>query len=294
MVKYKKSEFIHGDKLFFITGRSKSGNTWMARLLNSHPNIFCDYTENNAFHQDMEIRYFGKPLAELHQHVAGFYEKRYTELIRNGLITNIVSRCAKENVSCYGDKTPRQDVGRILSVFPNARIVIMIRDFRDALVSLAYHRKRYTKTWKAIFSDEAETELDNNFIKEVLQSFGKHDDIQRYLAIAGKKPTHVQIVKYENLKSDPHGVLSDVLGFLHASTTKDIVDRCLAENSFEQLSGGRKEGQEDKDNFFRKGVVGDWNNYFSPSNIEVFKECGGGRALIEAGYESDNNWSLSV
>ena len=41
-----------------------------------------------------------------------------------------------------------------------------------------------------------------------------------------------------------------------------ILSELLEENSFPRLSGGRNQGEEDKMNHFRKGISGDWKNYF--------------------------------
>jgi Sulfotransferase family len=70
-------EFQSGKRLFFVTGRNKSGTTWMANILNSHPELFCDKSENNAFHPDMEIIFSGKRTSDIHVSVGDFYKSRY-------------------------------------------------------------------------------------------------------------------------------------------------------------------------------------------------------------------------
>lgn len=40
---------------------------------------------------------------------------------------------------------------------------------------------------------------------------------------------------------------------------------------------------------FRKGIIGDWKNYFTPEHIQLYKERYG-NILIELGYETDMNW----
>jgi hypothetical protein len=41
---------------------------------------------------------------------------------------------------------------------------------------------------------------------------------------------------------------------------------------------------------FRKGIIGDWKNYFTEEIKKIFIERGGGDVLIELGYETDYNW----
>lgn len=280
-----------GKKIFFVTGRSKSGTTWMALLLNSHPEIFCDKSENNAFHQDMEILFFGKRTNEIHASEGTYYEARYSKLVKNGLLTNLITKCRKDGVVRIGDKTPRQSIKDILAVFNQTQVIVMMRDFRDALVSLAYHRKRHTQTWKDIFTSPDETEFDEGFIEEVLLGFEKHNDIKTYFEYADSYPEQVKIVRYEDLKLDAAGTLKGVFSFLCVNTDEEIIKKCIERNTFEKHSGGRKPGSENKEDFFRKGIVGDWKNYFSPANVAVFKRYGG-ESLIMAGYEKDNNWYL--
>jgi len=49
------------------------------------------------------------------------------------------------------------------------------------------------------------------------------------------------------------------------------VDKNILENqSFFNLSGGRKPGEEDKEAFYRKGIIGDWKNYLTDTQNKEF------------------------
>ena len=63
------------------------------------------------------------------------------------------------------------------------------------------------------------------------------------------------------------------------------------ENSFEKKSGGRAPGVENKNSHYRKGVPGDWVNYFTDEHIVHFKKSYND-LLIQYGYESDDKWCL--
>ena len=58
--------------------------------------------------------------------------------------------------------------------------------------------------------------------------------------------------------------------------------------SFERQSG-RPSGEENKESFLRKGVIGDWRTRFSPQAREVFDRYAG-EELILLGYERDRSW----
>ncbi|WP_157054119.1 sulfotransferase domain-containing protein [Ruegeria sp. 6PALISEP08] len=61
------------------------------------------------------------------------------------------------------------------------------------------------------------------------------------------------------------------------------------DNSFSKKSKGRKRGEENAGHHYRKGVAGDWRNYFEDRHIDLFKEryndC-----LLKLGYEEDEDW----
>jgi hypothetical protein len=285
-----REDFQSGRVLFFVTGRSKSGTTWMGRLLNSHPELFCDVSENTAFHQDFEFTYFGKPTSSHHKAVGQFFESRTWTLLKNGLITNLICRCNKLSAKRFGDKTPRQDLDRIFDVFPNTQVIVMVRDFRDVCVSLAFHQQRVTGTWRGSFASEDRKSLDNRFVEYTLKNYEAHQDFKKYMDYSARLPEQVFMVRYEDLKSDPYNTLEKVLDFLKVESSPSIARKCIGINTFEKLSRGRKPGEEDSSHFFRKGITGDWRNYFSQENIEIFKQIAGS-TLIAAGYEKDNNWT---
>ena len=61
------------------------------------------------------------------------------------------------------------------------------------------------------------------------------------------------------------------------------------ENGFKRISGGRKLGQEDAGNHFRKGVHGDWVNHFNLEHVRAFKQRYND-VLLQYGYETEPDW----
>lgn len=74
---------------------------------------------------------------------------------------------------------------------------------------------------------------------------------------------------------------------LPSSTIKRIVEK----RTFERLTG-RKRGQENASNHLRKGVPGDWKNYFEDTHVQAFKERYND-LLLRLNYEDTPDWSLS-
>lgn len=63
----------------------------------------------------------------------------------------------------------------------------------------------------------------------------------------------------------------------------------LQRHSFQRKSGGRNRGTENVQHHYRKGVAGDWRNYFTPRLKDAFKEHYPG-LLTKLGYATDENW----
>jgi lipopolysaccharide transport system ATP-binding protein len=66
----------------------------------------------------------------------------------------------------------------------------------------------------------------------------------------------------------------------------------LERHSFKRKSGGRPAGKEDIHHHYRKGIAGDWRNYFTPRVTDAFK-AQYGDLLIRLNYESSHDWQPS-
>ena len=103
-------------------------------------------------------------------------------------------------------------------------------------------------------------------------------------------------VKYEEMMTSPEVSLKSVLSYLDVQTKDRLVRTIIQRNRFERLTigkriwqNGRTPGQEDRNSHFRKGIVGDWRNFFKEEHKQRFKELAGS-SLINLGYESDYLW----
>lgn len=67
-----------------------------------------------------------------------------------------------------------------------------------------------------------------------------------------------------------------------------ILKTVLERHSFERKAR-REKGTENQKSHYRKGVIGDWKNYFTPELKEEFKKRYG-QLLVELSYEKDDTW----
>lgn len=94
---------------------------------------------------------------------------------------------------------------------------------------------------------------------------------------------------YEKLQHDTVKellIICEKLDFPQPSETTII--ELVRKYSFSNLAS-RSPGAEVKSNYLRKGIVGDWKNYFTPFSAKSLNEYLG-RRLILLGYEQDDSW----
>ncbi len=184
------------------------------------------------------------------------------------------------------------------------RIVYQIRDGRDVIVSLYNHMYFGTSILsdfamniykrKAPFND-----FDNIhenlpvFIEYLFTKFtisGKQANWSDFMQSYLNRP-NVIYAKYENLLQHTEEELKRIIialeGENHILNEKKI-KQVVEKYSFKSLSQ-RKRGEENKSHFLRKGIAGDWKNYFSREASQVFNHYAG-KELILLGYEKNENW----
>ncbi|MFH0882570.1 MAG: sulfotransferase domain-containing protein [bacterium] len=98
--------------------------------------------------------------------------------------------------------------------------------------------------------------------------------IENWLKVKG-----VVVVRYEEMKDDYEGVIRKVQSDI------TLPARCTIGELRQQFVDEFKPNGD----FFRKGIVGDWQNYWNEEHKAIFKEKVGD-VLIRLGYENDSNW----
>jgi hypothetical protein len=80
------------------------------------------------------------------------------------------------------------------------------------------------------------------------------------------------MLRYEDLVNDPFEKLSEVVKHYKIDAGEEDIRSIIQKNSFESLSGGRSKGADDNKSFFRKGISGDWKNYFDEEVAALFNQ----------------------
>jgi hypothetical protein len=317
-----------GPAPFFFAGARRSGTTWLAGMLNAHPQIECrnegwlfnDLTdakgESASFPAWLDERKFRTWAARreaqgtwlrdttIDDAAAALRRAMWAALVKMGVEREAWKDWS--NLRLVGDKTTAHfctQAAQIHRTFPDARFLHMIRDGRDVIVSDAFLLFRELDDRDIPEDARAEARAAREF--HVLKRgkpaplFGpamlRHLIGDWIRSITGGRQARALFgdryteVRYERLIADPAGEFRKTLQSLDVDANRDLVDRIVTANTFETLSGGRSRGEEDPAAEFRKGVEGDWRFHFTNEARQAFKATAGS-LLIELGYEPDMSW----
>jgi hypothetical protein len=179
-------------------------------------------------------------------------------------------------------------------------VVVVWRDARDILISQYHHCLFLQDNFNAKEVGIAKKDLkfeDNNDIQKNLMRFIKYVyEDKRIVNFSWSdfvnswaRRSDVVHVKYEDLHRDTTGELKRVVKELTGKIIElKELQRMVHKYSFKRQTG-RKQGEENPKSFLRKGIVGDWKNYFTKDSKELFAQYAG-EALIRMGYEKDHSW----
>jgi hypothetical protein len=317
------------DTVFFVVGEMRSGTSWLRHSLSDHPEIACGQ-EGSFFgrgYDHEEIPVYTGPVSSLTRALAlsrelkawhalpwnlwsDGYDEDLKNLCRVSVDYFLSKEVARTGRRIVGDKSPQhtENLNEIYEIYPDARIIHIVRDGRDVAVSAMHHwwrlaqdreggvfdltpeeirirddyaedRRRFLSEGRSIFMEERLAQLARRW--EYRTGKGRRDGRYFY----GEKYLEI---RYEDLMLDTPAVFGRVLEFLGAGSEERVIERCLRSSSFERASS-RSQGEEDSDSFFRKGVVGDWRDVFTDRDRELYKDLAGER-LVEFGYEKSCDW----
>lgn len=281
---------------FLVTGVTKSGTTWLQRLLDSHPEIACGgESKLNVFLTQLgpAVRAYNEALsktnAKIYKDEAVYRElgqaqavaiMQYLFLDRLGAVRRAAETAGKlEALKWIGDKDPdyKRELTSWRAILPEARIVSTTRDGRDCYVSLWFHLYPEREPLAAENRDDFVSRIQGHAAtwRDTMAKFRKDaaDHSGRHFAI-----------RYESLLEDAEGEMRRLFEWFGCDASEATVAEVVSRNAFAVASGGRQPGEADPKSFLRKGIAGDWKNHFDEECNRIYCDVAG-EALTAAGYE---------
>ena len=313
------------DTVFFVAGEMRSGTSWLRRTLSAHPEIACGH-EGSFFGRNYnreEIPVYTGPVSSFTRALAVSeefkvwhelpwnqwtheYEDDLRNLTRLSIDYFLKKEVARTGKRIVGDKSPQHTgcLDEIHEIYPDARIIHIVRDGRDVAVSAMHHWWRLAKDQPGGVFDltPEELEIRDEYLRdrEEFLASGRSIFTEERLGQLARRWGHrigkarrdgtalygerYLEIRYEDLLRNTPDSLRRILGLLGARREDRIIERCIQASSFERVSN-RRQGEEDSGSFFRKGVAGDWKGVFTERDREIYEELAG-EQLIEMGYGS--------
>lgn len=252
-------------EIIFIVGNSRSGTTMLANVLGRHPEVFS-FHELHFFEQvwvpvskikNVDREYAKKICATLiHRQRIGLRAKHDLKkfAVESHNLVNQLKDCDlkppilfkhflqtevkhnNKNIPC--EQTPRNIffVKDILVQYPEARIINLVRDPRDVLLSQKYRWKRRSMGNKGIpFKEVIRFKLNYHpyIISRIWKSCAilarKYDAIDRFYS-----------AKFENLVLNPTKEVEKICKFLGISFNDEMLKVEHLSSSFRKSGEGRK------------------------------------------------------
>src|ERR671920_631297 len=290
------------DTVFFVAGEMRSGTSWLRHSLSDHPEIACGQ-EGSFFgrgYDHEEIPVYTGPVSSLTRALAHSrelktwhalpwnlwsdgYDEDLRALSRLSVDYFLSKEVARTGRRIVGDKSPQHTecLDEIHEIYPDARIIHIVRDGRDVAVSAMHHWWREAKDRGGVFElTPEELELRAAYLedRQGFLSSGRSIFTEERLGQLARRWSYrvgkahrdgttlygdrYLEIWYEDLLQDTPNTLRRVFGLLGASEDDRIIKYCIRASSFERVSS-RQPGEEDSSSFFRKGVAGDWRDVFT-------------------------------
>jgi Sulfotransferase family len=298
---------------FFIFGHARSGTTLLMRLVRLHPEVHCNYQAHFFTRQPLLKSLVNTPEADewLTRKSNRWNQGRdLSPLVLRAAADFIMERnAAKEGKMIVGDKSPSstihgQAVRDMHSIYPDAKLVYIVRDGRDVLISERFRNlveeskflkaedKRiieelrkdqtpFTNGTRSIFTETVIRRVAKGWVTNVRET---EEEGKRLFG------DHYCSLRYEDVLEHPFEEVSRLWKFLGVKK----VDEALKEKIKAEMESNPDEEWQVKRNegiasFLPKGHAGNWERLFTARDKSLFKEVAG-EMLIKWNYEKDLNW----
>lgn len=296
--------------MHFVISAPRSGSTWMTRALNSHPDIFatehrffgefCEIWPNNdgtrspritldEFVKAFSVHYFFGDLGIDRQTFIDKFQRELHRMLTKFATDRKACKIIIDKITPYPGTTALV-VKKIKQFFPSAKIIHLVRDGRDMVVSAAYDwllkNAHGTDRYRYFVDNEPGFVLNRFFDDATLEHWaGLWNEVNCEIGVLSDD---CLLVRYEDMKSSLEGQLTRIANFFDVGVDPRVIEQCVQSTSFKKLTG-RDAGNTDPTAKTRKGIVGDWRGHFTRHDANIFDQIAG-NTLQEFGYEDTRQW----
>lgn len=305
-------EFFPREK-FFIFGHARSGTTLLARLIRLHPEVHCNWQAHFFTRRPLLKSLVDTPEVE------EWLKRRSNRWNSGSDLSPLVLRAAadfilerdaaREGKRIVGDKSPSstihgQAVRDLAAVYPDAKLIYIVRDGRDVLISERFRnfveesRFLTSEDQRIIdslrkdqgqFMDGRRSIFTETFIRRVAKGW-----VSNLQEIEGEGQRlfgkYYLVLRYEDLLEDPFAEMQKLWKFLGVKKTGKSLEKAIraemSSNPDEEWQAKRNEGIA---SFLPKGQAGNWRRLFTEKDKAIFKEAAG-TMLIKWNYEKSLDW----
>ena len=297
---------------FFIFGHARSGTTLLMRLVRLHPEVHCNYQAHFFTRQPLLKSLVNTPEAEewLTRKSNRWNQGRdLSPLVLRAAADFIMERdAAKEGKRIVGDKSPSstihgQAVRDMQPVYPDAKLVYIIRDGRDVLISerfrnlveeskflkaedkriieeLRRDQSQFTNGTRSIFTEAVIRRVAKGWVTNLQET---EEEGHRLFG------ENYHSLRYEDLLAHPFDEMQKLWHFLGVQADRALEKKIVDEMSSNPDEEWQAKRNEDIASFLPKGQAGNWQRLFTARDKTIFKEVAG-EMVVKWGYEKAGDW----
>jgi hypothetical protein len=300
--------FFPRDK-FFLYGHARSGTTLLTRLARLHPDVHCNY----------QAHFFSRsPLLQglvADPDVGAWLSRRsnrwnhgrdLSPLVLRAAADFIMERDAPPDKRVVGDKSPNsllngEAVRLMHKVYPDARLVFIVRDGRDAAVSHRFQSfienpdglnaadaairsafisdpQPFMSGQKSIFTEKSIRQAADGWVRNITET-----DREGKALYGGQ----YQALRYEDLLRQPWETMSAVWSFLGVDPlTPGLKETLESEMTRNPDADWQHEKAGEIARSLEKGKRGSWRELFTARDRTIFNHIAG-ETLTAWGYSLD-------
>ena len=301
-------------EIHFVISAPRSGSTWLTTALNQHPEIFatehrlfgdfCEVWQNNdgssspritfdSYAKAFSVHYFFEQLGMNREQFLETFQKSFVNYLISFASRKSGKRIILDKITPYPG-TASMVVGKIRELFPQSKIIQLVRDGRDVLTSGTYDwllkDAQGTDRYKYHVESQPGFQLDRFFDDAVIEKWA--GNWKETLLPFNETPADVRVT-YEAMKQDLVLSLKDVFRVVGAFDDGAVAGIADQETRFKKMTGREVGDAQSPTAKARKGIAGDWKRHFTVRDGRIFHEIAGAQ-LIQYGYESDPHWFQSL